>query len=66
MFFAPDTLRDAVRRAGLTPGVMTMVKFNPYRRGIAQGATAQALRLIESASPWIGGEFRMALAIHPA
>lgn len=66
VFFDPDTLRAAVRRAGLTPGAMTMVKFNPYRRGIAQGATAQALRLIESASPWIGGEFRMALAIHPA
>lgn len=66
VFFAPNTLRDAVRRAGLVPGAMTMVKFNPYRRGIARGATAEALRLIESASPWIGGEFRMALAIHPA
>jgi len=66
VFFAPDTLRDAVRRAGLVPGRMTMVKFNPYRRGIARGATAEALRLIESASPWIGGEFRMALAVHMA
>ncbi|WP_298370910.1 class I SAM-dependent methyltransferase [Azospirillum sp.] len=66
VFFAPDTLRDAVRRAGLVPGRMTMVKFNPYRRGIARGVTAEALRLIECASPWIGGEFRMALAIRPA
>ncbi|WP_143268245.1 hypothetical protein [Azospirillum agricola] len=66
VFFTPDTLRDAVRRAGLAPGAMTMIKFNPYRRSIARGATAEALRLIESASPWIGGEFRMALAVHPA
>lgn len=65
VFFAPDTLRDAARRAGLTPGAMTMVAFNPNRRGIAQGVTARALRLIESVSPWVGGEFRMALAIHP-
>jgi 2-polyprenyl-3-methyl-5-hydroxy-6-metoxy-1,4-benzoquinol methylase len=66
VFFSPDTLRDAVRRAGLVPGTMTMIPFNPYRRGIARGATAEALRLIEGASPWIGGEFRMALAVHPA
>ena len=65
VFFAPDTLRDAARRAGLTPGAMTMVAFNPNRRGIAQGVTARALRLIESVSPWVGGEFRMALAIRP-
>lgn len=63
VFFTPGTLRDAVRRAGLQPGPLAMIRFNPARRSIARGATATALRLIESASPILCGEFRMALLI---
>jgi 2-polyprenyl-3-methyl-5-hydroxy-6-metoxy-1,4-benzoquinol methylase len=66
VFFTPDTLRDAVRRAGLEPGDLTMIKFNPNRRRIARGVAATALRLIESASPVLFGEFRMVLLVHPS
>ncbi|MCG5238937.1 methyltransferase domain-containing protein [Azospirillum doebereinerae] len=66
VFFTPETLHDAVRRAGLEPGALTMVKFNPDRRNIARGVTASALRLIESVSPVLFGEFRMVLLARPA
>lgn len=62
VFFDPATLTDAVRRAGLRPLATRMIKFNPDRRRIATGPAATALRLIEAASPYIGGEFRIALA----
>lgn len=61
VFFAPATLRAAARRAGLRDGAMTMIRFNPDRRRIARGPSAMAARLIEACSPWVGGEFRMAL-----
>lgn len=64
VFFDPASLRDAVRRAGLRDGAMTMIRFNPDRRGIARGLSAHVLRALESLSPWIGGEFRMLLAAH--
>ena len=63
VFFTPDSLGRAVLSAGLNAGTMKMQRFNPDRRGVARGATALALRLIETASPWIGGEFRMLLAV---
>lgn len=64
VFFDPASLRDAVRRAGLRDGAMRMIRFNPARRGIARGVSAQVLRALESLSPWVGGEFRMLLAAH--
>ena len=61
VFFDPASLRDAVRRAGLHAGDMRMIRFNPARRGIARGVSAQVLRALEFLSPWVGGEFRMLL-----
>jgi 2-polyprenyl-3-methyl-5-hydroxy-6-metoxy-1,4-benzoquinol methylase len=65
VFFDPASLREAVRRAGLQAGPMSMVRFNPHRRRIARGISAVALQAIESLSPWLGGEFRMLLVARP-
>lgn len=65
-FFDRASLREIARRAGLKPASETMVKFNPFRRGVAKGTAATALRIIEAFSPWILGEFRILLTIKPA
>lgn len=65
VFFDPLTLADAARRAGLRPGEIEMIKFNPDRRRIAAGPAAVVLRLIEAVSPYIGGEFRIAMIVRP-
>lgn len=64
-FFDPKTLREIARRAALVPGSMTMVRYNPARRGVAKGPTAGMLKLIEAFSPWCFGEFRMLLTARP-
>lgn len=64
-FFDPRSLRETARRAGLVPGPMSMLPFNPSRRGVAKGITAVMLRAIEAFSPWCCGEFRMLLVVQP-
>ncbi len=64
-FFDPGSLREIARRADLVPGPMTMVRYNPARRGVAKGATAGMLKLIEAFSPWCFREFRMLLTARP-
>jgi 2-polyprenyl-3-methyl-5-hydroxy-6-metoxy-1,4-benzoquinol methylase len=59
VFFDAASLTSVLTQAGFRPVTTTMMKYDPARSGQAQGASAWALRMIESVSPLVRGQFRL-------
>jgi 2-polyprenyl-3-methyl-5-hydroxy-6-metoxy-1,4-benzoquinol methylase len=59
VFFDAGSLASVMTKAGLKPVSTVMIKYDPARSGQAKGASALALRMIETVSPLVHGQFRL-------